>query len=175
MKPRPSTAPASLFWGKQGFYAGVTLCSLIGVALALPTISILVLHIVLTLFYLANFLVRLYALRAAGRQERLALQRARALPPVAAGPVPVYSVLVALYREESVVAQLVHALNQIDWPRSRLDIKLICEADDAATIAAIKGFAAGARIRDRSGVGPPCPAPSQRRSPMRCPAFAAPM
>lgn len=131
------------FWGKQGFYAGVTLCSLIGVALALPTISILVLHIVLTLFYLANFLVRLYALRAAGRQERLALQRARALPPVAAGPVPVYSVLVALYREESVVAQLVHALNQIDWPRSRLDIKLICEADDAATIAAIKALRLG--------------------------------
>ncbi|WP_426240250.1 glycosyltransferase [Pararhizobium sp. DWP1-1-3] len=125
------------FWGKQGFYAGVALCALVAAAAAVPLISMLILHIVLTLFYLANFLVRLYALVSALLQRR---EERMAEPPDTAGPLPVYSVLVALYREESVVGQLIHGLNQLDWPRSRLDIKLICEEDDAATIAALEAL-----------------------------------
>ncbi|MCV9998935.1 glycosyltransferase [Pararhizobium sp. YC-54] len=125
------------FWGKQGFYAGVMLCIMAAAAAVLPLLSLLMLHIVLTLFYLANFLVRLYALGCAFLQEPV---RMAAKPPDATSPLPVYSVLVALYKEESVAAQLVHALDQLDWPRSRLDIKLICEEDDAATIAALRAL-----------------------------------
>ncbi|CAN7248419.1 glycosyltransferase [Pararhizobium sp. LjRoot255] len=126
------------FWGKQGFYAGIMLCTLIGAVITLPIISLLILHIVLTLFYLANFSVRLYALGCAFLQERSTPKaRAEAGP---AGPVPVYSVLVALYKEKSVAAQLIEALDRLDWPRSRLDIKLICEEDDAETIAALRAL-----------------------------------
>lgn len=49
------------FWGKQGFYTGIFVCALMVAALMLPFISLLLLHIVLTLFYLANFAVRLHA------------------------------------------------------------------------------------------------------------------
>ncbi|MDW5315255.1 glycosyltransferase family 2 protein [Rhizobium sp. PL01] len=125
------------FWGKQGFYTGIVLCTMVAAAVVAPLVSMLILHILLTLFYLANFLVRLYALVFALVQER---GERRPEPPDDADPLPVYSVLVALYREENVVAQLVHALNQLEWPRSRLDIKLICEEDDAATIAALKAL-----------------------------------
>ena len=125
------------FWGKQGFYAGVALCTMAVAAVVIPLVSMLVLHIVLTLFYLANFLVRLYALGFALLQVRGKQQQE---PPDGHRPLPVYSVLVALYKEESVVAQLVQALDQLDWPRSRLDIKLICEEDDIATIAALKAL-----------------------------------
>jgi cellulose synthase/poly-beta-1,6-N-acetylglucosamine synthase-like glycosyltransferase len=123
------------FWGKQGFYAGVFLCALIAAVIALPIVSLLMLHIILTLFYLANFFVRFYALGCAFRQERSAPKIGVSLT---AGPLPVYSVLVALYKEENVAAQLVAALDRIDWPRSRLDIKLICEEDDQETIAALR-------------------------------------
>ncbi|OBZ96709.1 glycosyl transferase [Pararhizobium polonicum] len=126
------------FWGKQGFYAGIILCTLIAAAITAPLISLLTLHIVLTLFYLANLLVRAYALGCAFAQER----RTGRIPDenAATGPLPVYSVLVALYKEESVAAQLVDALDRLDWPRSRLDIKLVCEEDDAETIAALKAL-----------------------------------
>lgn len=125
------------FWGKQGFYAGIMLCALLVAAATVPLISMLILHIVLTLFFLANFMVRLYALGCALLRES---RDNTAQPALADGPLPVYSVLVALYREESVVAQLIQALDRLDWPRSRLDIKLICEEDDAATIAALKAL-----------------------------------
>jgi len=54
--------------------------------------------------------------------------------------VPVYSVLVALYREAEVVPQLLTALGRLVWPRSRLEIKLVCEEDDHETLAAIRSI-----------------------------------
>lgn len=53
---------------------------------------------------------------------------------------PVYSVLVALYREHGEVPSLCQFLQMLDWPVERLDIKLICEADDRQTIAVIEAL-----------------------------------
>lgn len=50
---------------------------------------------------------------------------------------PVYTVMVALYREGRSVAHLLHALAALDYPREKLDIKLLLEADDRETQAAI--------------------------------------
>lgn len=50
---------------------------------------------------------------------------------------PVYSVLVPLYREAAVVPHLVEALKRLDYPAEKLDIKLVVEADDSITRAAI--------------------------------------
>lgn len=49
-----------------------------------------------------------------------------------------YSVLVALYKEASQVEDLVIALSKIKWPRSQLEMFLICEEKDVATITAIE-------------------------------------
>ncbi|WEZ84562.1 glycosyltransferase [Rhizobium sp. 32-5/1] len=125
------------FWGRQGFYTGVLLCGLLVSAVTLPLISMLLVHIVLTLFYLANLLVRFYALFCAFRRERQDRNEQAAVPHDG-DPLPIYSVLVALYREKGVAAQLVQALDRLDWPRSRLDIKFVCEEDDAETIAALE-------------------------------------
>jgi len=49
---------------------------------------------------------------------------------------PTYTILCPLYREANVVADLVTALALIDYPSSALDIKLLVEGDDHATIDA---------------------------------------
>lgn len=51
---------------------------------------------------------------------------------------PVYTILVPLYKETSVLKKLTEAIKAIDYPKSKLDVKLIVEADDELTIAAIK-------------------------------------
>ncbi|MFD0916890.1 glycosyltransferase [Pseudahrensia aquimaris] len=51
---------------------------------------------------------------------------------------PVYSVLVALYKEAGQIDDLVRSLARIDWPREKLEIKLICEADDTETVDAVR-------------------------------------
>lgn len=51
---------------------------------------------------------------------------------------PVYTVLVPLYREAPVVPGLASALRALDYPAAKLDIKLIVEADDRETRTAIE-------------------------------------
>jgi cellulose synthase/poly-beta-1,6-N-acetylglucosamine synthase-like glycosyltransferase len=50
---------------------------------------------------------------------------------------PVYTVVAALYREASSVAPLMQYIGELDYPREKLDIKLVIELDDLGTRAAI--------------------------------------
>jgi cellulose synthase/poly-beta-1,6-N-acetylglucosamine synthase-like glycosyltransferase len=93
-------------------------------------------------------LVALAALASAGFLALIIFRVAAALTPppprAAPGPSrarpPVYTVLVPLHREADVVADLAEALMGLDYPRDRLDIKLILEADDFATNAAAEAL-----------------------------------
>lgn len=49
---------------------------------------------------------------------------------------PVYTILVPLYREAASLPHLLANLERLDYPRALLDIKLILEADDKETLAA---------------------------------------
>jgi glycosyltransferase XagB len=49
---------------------------------------------------------------------------------------PIYTILLPVYRETSVLRQLVHGIAGLDYPADRLDVKLLLEEDDAETIAA---------------------------------------
>jgi hypothetical protein len=53
---------------------------------------------------------------------------------------PVYSVLVPLYREPAIIPQLLTALLRLDYPPDRLDIKILIEEDDLATRTALAGI-----------------------------------
>lgn len=46
---------------------------------------------------------------------------------------PVYSILVPMYREAESVGRLVESLRKIDYPPGKLDIQLLIEEDDAGT------------------------------------------
>ena len=54
---------------------------------------------------------------------------------------PIYSILVPMYREPKVLPILAAALRRMDYPRSKLDIKLVLEEQDYETIAAAKALA----------------------------------
>ena len=114
--------------GKQGFIAGAVLCAFVFALMSdLPLLDIV--HIAVSLLYMSAMLLRALALH----------HRRRPPPdPQPTDRLPVYSVLVALYKEAEVAGQLVAALKQLNWPAAKLDIKLICEADDRATIAALQ-------------------------------------
>jgi cellulose synthase/poly-beta-1,6-N-acetylglucosamine synthase-like glycosyltransferase len=72
----------------------------------------------------------------------------RSMAAVASGPeihpleltddeLPSYTVVVALYRETSVVEDLVKAIDAFDYPKSKLDIKLVVEQRDVETLGRI--------------------------------------
>ena len=56
---------------------------------------------------------------------------------------PRYTILVPLYKEAEVVSRLLDALERINYPHAKLDIKLLIEADDHETRHAIERLAPG--------------------------------
>jgi cellulose synthase/poly-beta-1,6-N-acetylglucosamine synthase-like glycosyltransferase len=50
---------------------------------------------------------------------------------------PIYTILVPLYREAAVLPRLIESIAAIDYPPTRLDVKLLLEADDDETIEAL--------------------------------------
>jgi cellulose synthase/poly-beta-1,6-N-acetylglucosamine synthase-like glycosyltransferase len=50
---------------------------------------------------------------------------------------PTYTILVPLYKEDKVVENLIQSLSQLEYPKDKLQILLICEEDDPKTIKAI--------------------------------------
>jgi len=63
--------------------------------------------------------------------------KTKTLPRLPDSELPVYTVIAALYREASSVAPLVRFIDALDYPREKLDIKLVIEPDDLQTRAAI--------------------------------------
>jgi cellulose synthase/poly-beta-1,6-N-acetylglucosamine synthase-like glycosyltransferase len=55
-------------------------------------------------------------------------------PTLADDELPVYTVVVALYRETGVVQDLVNAIDAFDYPKNKLDIKLVVERRDLDTL-----------------------------------------
>jgi cellulose synthase/poly-beta-1,6-N-acetylglucosamine synthase-like glycosyltransferase len=57
--------------------------------------------------------------------------------PVADDELPNYTIVIALYRETSVVEDLVKAIDALDYPKCKLDIKLVVEQRDIETFSRI--------------------------------------
>ena len=51
---------------------------------------------------------------------------------------PVYTILMPMYKEEAILPFLAQAMRNLDYPLSKLDIKLVLEQDDNGTIEAAK-------------------------------------
>jgi hypothetical protein len=88
----------------------------------------------LGLFFLLAMTVRLTAFHAAPEEREHA-------PPLSDRDLPRYAVVVAMYREEKIVADLVAALDALDYPREKLRVSLVVEEEDAATRAALARLA----------------------------------
>ena len=87
-----------------------------------------------TVLFAAAILVRIAS-------AAMVLAGPRRPPPPWQGPLPVYTVLCPLFREAEEVPRLLAALDALDYPKQKLDVKLLLEADDAATIAAARRHA----------------------------------
>lgn len=69
---------------------------------------------------------------------------------------PVYTLLIPLYKEAKSVPGLISAMRALDYPPEKLDIKLVVEADDADTRAAIAAIGLPAHMEEVAvpNVGP---------------------
>ncbi len=136
LKDRYPTFSAHIAITSRQQFVFLTVLGFLGVLFySVPSIAVISLHIIFSVFHLSCVGLRLAAAVTLRPQER---QPDLIVPEIPAIQFPTYSILVALYQEKSQVRDLVHSLSQIQWPHSKLEIKLICEADDLETIRAVE-------------------------------------
>jgi cellulose synthase/poly-beta-1,6-N-acetylglucosamine synthase-like glycosyltransferase len=87
-----------------------------------------------TLFFTLVIAIRIYCLLPSP------LPRPPAPPDLADNALPIYSVLVPVFRETAILGQLIRALMGLDYPNERLDIKLILEEGDIPMLRAVAQF-----------------------------------
>jgi cellulose synthase/poly-beta-1,6-N-acetylglucosamine synthase-like glycosyltransferase len=110
----------------------VILAALVAAPVAMLTLFIAA----ATVGYIAVLSYRLTMFRDALRNpsvQRVSDEQALA---VADDALPIYTVLVPAYREPDVIGRLIEALDLIVYPKSRLDVRLLLEADDIETTQA---------------------------------------
>ncbi len=101
-------------------------------------VTVTVLVSVITVFYVAAIIYRLMLFRASSRPDTTELvsdAEARSVPDE---DLPIYTVMIPAYREPEVINELIQRVSQFEYPPDRLDVKLLIEADDDVTIAAIR-------------------------------------
>lgn len=113
----------------QKFVSAVLLACLAGGLLLLPGMAIPAISVVAGLVFSAAIFLRLLA--------GLYPVRHKPDPALADDDLPQMSVIIALYREAAVVPRLIAALDALDYPRDRLEIRLALESDDTLTSDAI--------------------------------------
>jgi cellulose synthase/poly-beta-1,6-N-acetylglucosamine synthase-like glycosyltransferase len=98
-----------------------------------PTLTLLTAILVVPFFFVVA--IRLLALLMPGARPPAPLPRGRD------AELPLYTILVPLYREAAVVPGLVQALMRLDYPKPRLEVLFVLESDDEETRAALAALA----------------------------------
>ncbi|MFZ4762086.1 MAG: glycosyltransferase family 2 protein [Alphaproteobacteria bacterium] len=103
--------------------------------------TLLVINIVMTFFYLGNFVLKSALLWVGGRTRRVENDRLQLMADnLRDEDLPVYSILVPMYKEARILEGLVQSLQKLDYPPEKLDIKLVLEQDDLETLEAAKAM-----------------------------------
>jgi cellulose synthase/poly-beta-1,6-N-acetylglucosamine synthase-like glycosyltransferase len=113
---------------------GLLTALLAGLALA-PIATLIVLNVAMGLFYLGNFIFKGILIAAGGgrssaRDHAIEI-KARQLRDE---ELPVFTVLVPMFREPTMLPVLAQALRGLDYPLGKLDIKIVLEEADHETI-----------------------------------------
>ncbi len=129
----------------QGVWMATILILLAFVFWRAPGESFAVAGIVSGVFFLGTMLFRLVLMIAGWTMPRRRLDFD--LASAADGDLPVYSILVALHDEASLLPQITGALGALDYPASKLDILLLLEESDAKTQSAVRALTLDSRFR----------------------------
>ncbi len=135
--PRNS-ARAGMTRSQRAWLGGLTL-AVFACGIAAPFWTLAGLNVLLGGFFLAVLGLRAASIPIGVGEATARAARASVLPPPDTD-LPVYTILVPLFDEARVLPLLADALYKLDYPRAKLDIKLILESDDLATIDTAKSL-----------------------------------
>jgi glycosyltransferase XagB len=134
IEPQGSATPTLI--PAQKVILAVVLAIVVAAFVIAPLRALSLTMVVASAFYICFMIDRVFLfIRGTKGQSIMTIsdEEARQVPDE---ELPIYTVLVPCYQETEIADRLVRGLGALEYPKSRLDVKLLLEADDDQTINA---------------------------------------
>ncbi len=110
-----------------------------GLIISFKNTSIII-NIIISVFFLVAILFKLFLALVGSRFELHQAVTREDLKEIVEDELPIYTILLPVYKEDKLIKKLIWNLQAIDYPREKLDIKLLIEEDDDKTLNAVRNL-----------------------------------
>jgi glycosyltransferase XagB len=127
----PSQPPTVLSPGQKAFIL-IGLVALVAGFVVAPIATIVGLNAAFVVFFIASNTMKVFLISRALNHPSAVTVDVTA-DRVSDDELPIYTILLPVYREAALIPQLVAGIRALDYPEDRLDVKLLLEEDDIET------------------------------------------
>ncbi|MFD0751684.1 glycosyltransferase family 2 protein [Mucilaginibacter calamicampi] len=100
----------------------------------------IILNVMLSSFFLVAIVFKLFLALVGSRFELDEAVTKQEVREVVDDELPIYTIHLPVYKEDKLIKKLIWNLQSIDYPREKLDIKLLIEEDDDKTLNAVRNL-----------------------------------
>lgn len=139
-KKDPKSSAIETFTSRQLFGLG-GICLVFLVLLFLYPIPVIIgINVLLNLFFIIAIVFKFILTMVGSRSDVFQMVSSQDTDQILDEELPVYTLLLPVFKESEVIYKLALNLQNLDYPKEKLDIKLLIEADDPVTFDAIKNL-----------------------------------
>jgi cellulose synthase/poly-beta-1,6-N-acetylglucosamine synthase-like glycosyltransferase len=140
LKRDPNSSAVVTFTTPQLVFIFVSIALVaIGLVLSFKNTSIII-NVILSSFFLIAIMFKLFLALVGSRFELHQAVTKDELKQVIDDELPIYTILLPVYKEDKLIKKLIWNLQSLDYPRHQLDIKLLIEEDDDKTLNAVRNL-----------------------------------
>ncbi|QJD95050.1 glycosyltransferase [Mucilaginibacter robiniae] len=103
-------------------------------------ITSIIVNIILSTFFLFTITFKLFLSLVGSRFELYQAVTKSEVKSIDDDELPIYTIHLPVYKEDKLIKKLIWNLQSIDYPRHKLDIKLLIEEDDDKTLNAVRNL-----------------------------------
>ena len=100
----------------------------------------MVLNVVFSVAFFGTILFKLYLSLNGSKAEMKELVNKAEVKALQENTLPIYTILLPVYKEDKLIRKLIWNLRSLDYPRGKLDVKLLIEEDDDKTLNAVRNL-----------------------------------
>jgi cellulose synthase/poly-beta-1,6-N-acetylglucosamine synthase-like glycosyltransferase len=134
----PDESAFQTFTNQQLLMTIALLAAVIVCAILIPRPFFIAFNAFFGIFYLSVTVYRLW-LATRSSAESLTIQVTQAeIDAIEDADLPIYTIMIPVFREKEVLKQLIHSVESFNYPKEKLDVKLLFEESDTETIRAAR-------------------------------------
>ncbi len=100
----------------------------------------IVVNLIVQISYFCMIVFRMFLLTNGISKDLQIRFTAKQVESVDEKKLPIYTILVPLYREKHIASRLLNNIDNLDYPKSKLDVRLLLEEDDEDTIKIVRSL-----------------------------------